>query len=70
MKTFLVAAATAIIGIWLWILLIQLFIPAPPEPFSQLESCCWVQDQFGRKHYIGPRDERKVLGIPIMEEYR
>ena len=67
MKTFLIALSTALIGIWLWILLIQLFVPAPPEPFSRIESCCWVRDQLGQQHYIGPRDERKVLGITIRE---
>ena len=66
MKDIILGLATFVLGVWLFVLLIRLFVPAPHEPFSQIDSCCWVRDQFGGRHYIGP-DFRTIIGIPIVE---
>ena len=67
-KDFVAAVLSLVVGVWLFVLLIGLFSPDPENIQEDIQSCCWVRDQYHRQHYIGPIDERIILGIPIREE--
>ena len=55
MNTLITAASTILVAGYLFVGLIRLFNPGPPEPISVTSDFGWSYDAHWKRIYIGPK---------------